>query len=104
MATRSTRLKSSLNHGQRAIIPHTPYQSSGVDRSPESGLARNITTFYPTDTVNNQIHYSRIYMSIPVSQTIILRFVPPEGSAVRCGYLSGPTDAENFNPEKLPVG
>ena len=83
---------------------YTAYLSTKVQAwiDPESGLAGNITTFYPTDTVNNQIDYSRIDVNTGIADDHFA-FVPPEGSAVRCGYISGPTDAENFNPENLPL-
>jgi len=80
-----------------------PYLISGVQAwiDPGSGLAWNITTYYPADTRNNWIRYSRIDVNTGIPDEHFV-FIPPEGSAVQCGYISGPTDSENFNPENLP--
>jgi outer membrane lipoprotein-sorting protein len=82
---------------------YTTYLSSKVQAwiDPGSGLAWNITTYYPTDTMNNQIRYSRIDVNTGIPDDHFT-FTPPARSAVQCGYISGPTDAENFNPENLP--
>lgn len=82
---------------------YTTYVSSKVQAwiDPESGLAWNITTYYPADTVNNRIRYSRIDVNTGIPDDHFI-FIPPEGSAARYGYISGPTDAENFNPKNLP--
>ncbi|MFA6361929.1 outer membrane lipoprotein carrier protein LolA [Methanoregula sp.] len=80
-----------------------PYLISKVRAwiDPESGLAWNITTFYPADTVNNQIDYSRIDVNTGIADDHFA-FVPPQGSSVQCGYTGGSTDAENYNPKNLP--
>ncbi len=82
---------------------YTTYVSSKVQAwiDPEAGLAWNITTYYPADTVNNRIRYSRIDVNTGITDDHFA-FTPPEGSAVQCGYLSGPADAENFNSTILP--
>jgi len=82
---------------------YTPYISSKVQAwiDPGSGLAWNITTYYPKDTVNNQIRYSRIDVNTGIPDDHFT-FTPPARSAVQCGYISGPTDAEKFNPKNLP--
>ncbi|MFA6331402.1 MAG: hypothetical protein WCX22_00480 [Methanoregula sp.] len=80
-----------------------PYLISKVRAwiDPESGLAWNITTYYPAETVNNQIDYSRIDVNTGIADDHFA-FVPPQGSSVQCGYTSGSTDAGNFNPKNLP--
>jgi len=80
-----------------------PYLISKVQAwiDPESGLAWNITTYYPADTVNNQIRYSRIDVNTGVADDHFA-FVPPQGSSVQCRYTGGSTDAENYNPKILP--
>ena len=82
---------------------YTTYVSSKVQAwiDPESGLAWNITTYYPANTVNNRIRYSRIDVNTGIPDDHFM-FIPPEGSAARFRYISGPTGAENFNPKNLP--
>ncbi|MFA4860058.1 outer membrane lipoprotein carrier protein LolA [Methanoregula sp.] len=82
---------------------YTTYVSSKVQAwiDPETGLAWEIITYYPADTVNNRIRYSRIETNTGISDDYFM-LIHPEGSAVACGYSSGPADAENFNPNNLP--
>nr|WP_320161184.1 hypothetical protein [uncultured Methanoregula sp.] len=82
---------------------YTSYASSKVQAwiDPESGLAWNITTFYPKDTVNNRIRYSKIEVNTGIPDDHFA-FIAPDGSAVTCGYISGPTNAESFDPKSLP--
>jgi outer membrane lipoprotein-sorting protein len=84
-------------------VNYTTYVSSKVQAwiDPEAGLAWNITTYYPADTVNNRIRYSRIETNTGISDDHFV-FTPPAGTAVQCGYIPGTTDAENFDPGSLP--
>jgi len=81
---------------------YTEYLSSKVQAwiDPETGLAWNITTFYPADTVNNRIRYFRIETNTGIPDDHFA-FAAPVGSDVQCGYSSGPAKTENFDP-KLP--
>jgi len=105
--------------GRDTLDGHTLYQIEGLPDNwqpkdmpyliskvrawidPESGVAWDITTYYPADTVNNQIDYSRIDVNTGIADDHFA-FVPPQGSSVRCGYSSVSTDAENYNPKNLP--
>lgn len=82
---------------------YSEYLSSKIQAwiDPETGLTWNITTFYPADTVNNRIRYSRIETNTGIPNDHFA-FVAPEGSDVQCGYSSGPAKTENFDPKKLP--
>jgi outer membrane lipoprotein-sorting protein len=57
-----------------------------MDR-PESGLAWNITTYYPADTVNNVIRYNRIATNTGISDDHFT-FTPEKETAVTCGAYS----------------
>ena len=81
-----------------------PYLMSGIRAwiDPASGLAKNITTYYPTGTANNQITYSRLDVNTGIPDDYFA-FIPPDCVVVECGYNSGISDRENFNSENLPV-
>ncbi|MEN6610853.1 MAG: hypothetical protein ABFC24_08415 [Methanoregulaceae archaeon] len=83
---------------------YTTYVSSKVKAwiDPGSGLAWNITTYYPSDTVNNNIRYDKIEVNTGTPEDHFT-FVPPQNSEVQCGYDSGISDSENFNPTELPT-
>jgi outer membrane lipoprotein-sorting protein len=83
---------------------YTTYISSRVQAwvDPSSGLAWNITTYYPKDTVNDRIRYSYIEVNTGIPDDHFA-FTPPEGSTVQCGDTPGSLKRENFNPENLPA-
>lgn len=83
---------------------YTTYVSSKVLAwiDPGSGLAWNITTYYPSDTVNNDIRYDKLEVNTGIPEDRFA-FIPPQGSEVQCGYDYGISDVNNFNPDKLPA-
>jgi len=80
---------------------YTAYLSTKVQAwiDPESGLAWNITTFYPADTVNNVIHYNRIATNTGIPDDHFA-FTPEKGSAVACGAYS-PASISRFDPQNV---
>lgn len=80
---------------------YTTYVSSKVQAwiDPESGLAWNITTFYPADTVNNVIRYNRIATNTGISDDHFT-FTAEKETAVTCGAYS-PAPQSRFDPQNL---
>jgi outer membrane lipoprotein-sorting protein len=72
---------------------------------PESGLAWNITTFYPADTVNNVIRYNRIVTNTGISDDHFA-FTPIKETAVTCDAYSPASqsrfDLQNVSAALLP--
>ena len=81
---------------------YTTYVSTKVRAwiDPESGLAWNISTYYPADTVNNIIRYDRLDANTGIPDDDFT-FIPPEGSTVQCGYNYQGSLSENFDPKNL---
>ena len=67
---------------------------------PGTGLAWNISTYYPSDTVNRIIRYDTIEVNpgIPDSHFI---FDIPQESAVQCGFGSGISNTDGYDPRNL---
>ena len=80
---------------------YTTYVSSRVQAwiDPESGLAWNITTYYPSDTVNNVIRYNRIATNTGIPDDHFA-FTPGQETAVVCDAYS-PAPASQFDPQNV---
>ena len=80
---------------------YTTYVSSKVQAwiDPESGLAWEITTYYPADTVNNVIIYNRIATNTGIPDDHFT-FTLEKGAAVTCGAYS-PAQTSRFDPQNI---
>lgn len=69
---------------------YTDYISSKIEAwiDPKSGLVWNITTYYPSDTVNDVIEYNRIEVNTNIPESRFSLF-PPSGSKPR-GAVESP--------------
>jgi len=88
---------------------YTTYISSRIHAwiDPESGLVWNITTFYPSDTINNVIRYNRIDVNTGIPESRF-SFSLPYGSKPQCSNAGAGTivpeniNYETINPALLP--
>ncbi|MCX6688469.1 MAG: hypothetical protein NTZ39_02050 [Methanoregula sp.] len=83
---------------------YTTYVSTKVRAwiDPASGLAWNISTYYPSDTVNNIIRYEILEANSGISDNHFI-FIPPEESATQCGNNFQGSSAENFDTVNLSL-
>lgn len=83
-------------------MEYTTYVSSKVQAwiDPGTGLAWNISTYYPSDTLNRNIRYDRIETNtgIPYSHFI---FIPPSESTIQCGAATGISNTDEYDPRNL---
>lgn len=81
---------------------YTTYISSKVQAwiDPDSGLAWNITTFYPSDTVNGIVRYESIETNTGIPESRF-SFDPPAGSNPQCDSMSGTALPEGVDPEAV---
>ncbi|WP_048149238.1 LolA family protein [Methanolacinia paynteri] len=87
---------------------YTTYASSKIQAwiDPKSGLAWNITTFYPSDTVIHTIRYEHIETNTGIPESWF-SFDPPPGSNPQCdstGWNTLPEgiDLETVDPALMP--
>ncbi|WP_157202232.1 LolA family protein [Methanoplanus limicola] len=93
---------------------YTDYISSKIcaQIDPQSGLAWNITTYYPSDTLNDIIEYKKIEVNTGIPEERF-SFSPPSGSGLGCESKSplscaaGKNDSDRDCTEDLltqPIG
>lgn len=84
---------------------YTDYISSKIIAwiDPKSGLVWNITTYYPSDTVNDVIEYNRIEVNTNIPESRF-SFFPPSGSKPR-GAVEKPgiIKTENYSDSLHPA-
>jgi outer membrane lipoprotein-sorting protein len=81
---------------------YTTYVSSKVVAwiDPATGLAWNISTYYPSDTLNRNIRYDRISTNTGIPDSHFI-FNPPQESAIQCGSASGISSPDQYDPRNL---
>jgi outer membrane lipoprotein-sorting protein len=81
---------------------YTTYVSSKIQAwiDPLSGLAWNITTFYPSNTVAHTIRYERIETNTGIPESRF-SFNPPPGSNPQCESTGRTTLPEGIAPETV---
>lgn len=86
---------------------YTDYISSKIEAwiDPKSGLVWNITTYYPSDTVNDVIEYNRIEVNTNIPESRFSFFPPsgskPRGSVERPGIIKTENYSDSLHPALL---